>query len=370
MSDIEIPSYLKIPLKTRGTFGIWTGGPQTQNMTSLNATSLLGGLRFWTEALLRADGRQVCTKQERCTYDKDKADKTCEMCKIFGCTGISRAFSMKVNVNEDEFNKYLVNPKEPMKIPLEEKKYFRNGRTVTPTYYLKYGFRGHFDIELSMRRPLDGKSSFILPENVLTALYLMIEYGTMGANDQYGSGIVDFVEESDREFLRKICLKHISAQKSASRGVSLRDFFFFKGKVITSNVPKSVPRGMCLIRNSIREGMRQSRPELRHWFCGSLKQDQKNGNNSGSKYVMGVDEMGCLYGWGFYPRDHSQYGEERDFVLDLVRKSVRNYAGEGYQWIEFAPEKSSKDMDWNSFFTSLLGEKPWRNVSKISVPRK
>ena len=120
-----------------------------------------------------------------------------------------------------------------------------------------------------MRRPHN--RSFTLPPEVLTALYLMLEYGTFGAYDQYGCGQVN-MDADEKKALREAC----SAWKTEDRpadtgGVTLRDFFFFKGVTEAQN-----PEAMYEIRHDIRKLLRApSLPNpvatiLIHWFCDAL----------------------------------------------------------------------------------------------------
>ena len=59
MNYIELPSEMQLHLSTMNRLGIWTGGAKAGTMTAINATSILGSLRYWTEALMRADGKEL-----------------------------------------------------------------------------------------------------------------------------------------------------------------------------------------------------------------------------------------------------------------------------------------------------------------------
>ena len=69
---------LTLDLKALPGSGLWTGDAAL-NMSYIKATSILGGLRFWTEALLRSLGQDVCHDQGRCTFSK-KVGKACACC--------------------------------------------------------------------------------------------------------------------------------------------------------------------------------------------------------------------------------------------------------------------------------------------------
>ena len=193
---------LALHLKNMNEFGIWTGGYVSKTMDALNSTSFIGGLRYWSEALLRAENRNVCTI-DRCSYDPKKSHNLCDSCKLFGCTGISRAFSLQIKQHTA-----IKEGKKDRKITLDEYKYINNkNEQIIPTYYTKIGYCGDFDLKLSVLRPSFDDKSFTLPHEVLTSLYLMLEYGTLGAYDQYGCGVVDFKNSNERDLLFNIAKK-------------------------------------------------------------------------------------------------------------------------------------------------------------------
>ncbi len=74
---------------------IWTGGVD-QNCDRLHETGLIGSLRWWYEALVRALGGYACdpTSPDRCP--EQKTGKHCVACELFGCTGWARKFRLLV----------------------------------------------------------------------------------------------------------------------------------------------------------------------------------------------------------------------------------------------------------------------------------
>lgn len=57
MAETRMPSSWTLHLQTANDYGVWTGGANPKEMDSLKTTSFTGGLRFWTDALLRAEGK-------------------------------------------------------------------------------------------------------------------------------------------------------------------------------------------------------------------------------------------------------------------------------------------------------------------------
>ena len=83
---------LTIRLKTLTP--LWTGGVD-QQCDRLHETGLIGSIRWWYEALIRGLDGSACdpTSQDRCP---DDSGKRCVACQLFGCTGWSRRFRLRV----------------------------------------------------------------------------------------------------------------------------------------------------------------------------------------------------------------------------------------------------------------------------------
>lgn len=354
MNKLSLPTTLRLSLKTMNSYGIWTGGANSKEMTAVNATSVLGGLRFWAEAMLRANGATACFEKERCGK--------CEACMTFGCTGISRAFSLQVK--HENLNQSIGKATSPL--PLPQYKYQNNrGETKTPRYYLTNGYTGQLDLAMAVRRP-DAHGDFGLPPAMLTALYLMIEYGTVGAYDQYGCGLTGFADPDQKENLRELALlgaESASGGNGKAKNLALGDFFFFRGCVSKDKSREAMGEIRYLIRNVIRK---TGDERLRHWFCGSLKTDQETFSgraNSGTNYSFSIDGNGKLYGWGHFGRAGNKYAGKREAVLDLVHGTLKKALGNSLDWKEFAApgRDGTSPKDWPSYLGNLL-KSDWRTL--------
>ncbi len=98
---MQLPQPITVKVKT--ITPIWTGDAQGKT-SYVKGTSLVGGLRFWTEALLRSFGGKPCDittdrdSNSRCIYDPKAGKKEiCPACEIFGCTGKARSFMLRVS---------------------------------------------------------------------------------------------------------------------------------------------------------------------------------------------------------------------------------------------------------------------------------
>lgn len=86
---------VRVQLKAQSEF--WSGDV-LRNNNVLRETGLVGSIRWWYEALIRGLGHYACDPSEaghRCLVKKDE-DARCAACELFGCTGWSRKFSLRV----------------------------------------------------------------------------------------------------------------------------------------------------------------------------------------------------------------------------------------------------------------------------------
>jgi len=99
-------------VKIKALTPIWTGDASRRN-TTLRETGIVGSLRWWYEALIRGLGGYACdpTSDNRCLLDQNKfkkalkegkseqealSEQICPACQLFGCTGWSRKFILRI----------------------------------------------------------------------------------------------------------------------------------------------------------------------------------------------------------------------------------------------------------------------------------
>ena len=88
---------------------IWTGDINRKN-TRLITTGLLGSIRWWFEVLVRGLGghacdptsRHSCPKQVRDEKSKQKQERHCVICELFGCTGWARKFRFQARLENEQ----------------------------------------------------------------------------------------------------------------------------------------------------------------------------------------------------------------------------------------------------------------------------
>ena len=345
---------LEIPIQTLTP--VWTGDADIKT-SYLRATSFLGGLRFWGEALLRSLGGQVCdiTGDNRCVHDPDKGKEACDACRIFGCTGLGRSFALRVK------NDRKLKDKAIGKITLSHDK--DDGGKKDSTWYLTAaGKDGAFSLMVTPMRPAVG-GRFELDPVVLAALSLQLRWGTLGAKDQYGYGLV-------RGELPPWVAAQIQNWLSAGKGgandhgkgesdlVSLQDFFFFCGTPQKKNYgPKfNFPRDVPFeIRYQTRAALRTTGADsgIRHYFCGDLRDEQA------SKFNLAL-HGGAIYGWGWFPRNGIHHGQ-RERCLTALHQALGHNCRE-VRWKEFGGVRDTCDSarDWQDYLRELL-EQSWRS---------
>lgn len=363
-------------LETLPGSGIWTGSADHKKMTDIKGTSLLGGMRFWTEALLRSFGHHVCNSGGKEVFEKGKPEKICAACHSFGCTGLSRAFTLHVTPHG------------------EVREQTRSTLRATPSpkgyYSIAEGWHGRVTLSLACRRPLSWsygthgeKGRTTLPPEVLLATLLMLEYGALGAHDQYGCGLVRLQNRDELLPLLRDCpLPEDGCHPPEPGLANLQDFFFFRGRLdlkeleqqsgctVSNSGPPSlalVVRVRRLLRDSLREQGRST--VLRHWMCGNIP-DKSSGTSRakpvGSHISLGVSE-GILYGWGWLPREGiadepcQNWPAVRDETLNAVYCRLRRLCPE-LRWKEFSSSRDTcAPKVWREYVREMIS-RPWRDA--------
>lgn len=197
---------------------IWTAGVERGRMDHVHETAIVGTLRWWYEAMLRALGRDVCNPtsdypNERCPRsDKDY----CDICRLFGSTGRSRRFRLRIEGG--------VGLSQGGNVPLPSGRLHNNR---VGGWYLQGESRVG---DLILRIVPLGPESEV--RNLQVPLALIHRHAALGAKVSNGYGVVEITDESGTPTLVAATLLDQFAN-SAGNGQSgdlpdLRDFFFAK----------------------------------------------------------------------------------------------------------------------------------------------
>lgn len=101
---------------------ICTGGLEKNDNSVLHITGIKGSIRWWYEALIRGLGYYACdlASDEHCELKgqknalKDIKDKICPACYLFGCTGWSGKFILRLTEPD---NRKIINSLSKQNIP-------------------------------------------------------------------------------------------------------------------------------------------------------------------------------------------------------------------------------------------------------------
>lgn len=165
-----------IIIKIQPLTPMWTGDADRRG-ERIQATGVLGSLRWWYEALLRGLGQYACDPaQGACIYDKDKGHSSiCLACQVFGCTGFSRRFRLMLEGGGDAGQLREVRLKHP---GTNNHRGWRIPPNLAPQLQLTF-------------LPL-GPSGFGEFERgaLFFTLTLIEHYGALGAKTSHGQGII------------------------------------------------------------------------------------------------------------------------------------------------------------------------------------
>lgn len=321
------PQPIKIPFETLTP--IWTGDAGRKT-TYIKETSIIGGLRFWTEAVIRTLGKEACniTGDNPCILDKDmEIEDKCGVCQIFGCTGLGKSFSLRIkgNTTPDAIGDITF-----PKIPTAKK---------DPKWYLSDPGRiapGNNKLEMVIQ-PV--RNLTVAPE-LLLSLILMLKWGTLGAKDQFMHGMIK--ADIDQELIDRVKEQLSTPLLKSKNGLKIEDFFFFSAEL--KNYDKKIPFQIrYAVRNCFRkETNKKSKTynkesDLRHYFCGVT-----GNNNTATKYNIGITKDKKLFGWGYFPKTGSFSGRRNDCLNILQNQIALHPDTTNPQWREF---DSDRDTD-------------------------
>ena len=155
---------------------IWTGGVETGKMDRIHETGIIGSLRWWYEVLVRGLGGSACDPTEHGCPDKD--GNYCDVCAVFGTTGLQRAFRLSGAAWQNEHHQRRLTVK------------VNNNKG----WFLGRGFLGQEDVCFVPLRRVEGWKDDDLLQILRLTLKLIECWGGLGARTQQGYGVVAFDE--------------------------------------------------------------------------------------------------------------------------------------------------------------------------------
>lgn len=224
---------------------LWTGGVARGEMERIHEVGIIGGLRWWYEAIVRGLGGDVCDPtpgpdSNRCPRSNNSL---CDVCQLFGATGRSRRFRLRIQEGRRIF--------AGNNIPLPSGHPPKKGRLGG--WYLPAQAQVGSQLQLVIT-PLSTDGQV----NLLTVpLALIHQRAALGAKVSNGQGTL-FIEQNKVPIsVDEALLNQLPSGTHASAGLpDLRDFFFAK---LTFQEPTNNPNWWHSIK-----GIAEARREQLH----------------------------------------------------------------------------------------------------------
>ncbi len=223
-------------VKIRTLTPLWTGGVDG-TMDRIHETGIIGSLRWWYEAIVRGLGGSACdpTSKDRCPDD----GKYCDVCAVFGATGLQRTFRLEgpVWLNEARGNM--------LKVWVKNDKGGNN-----KGWFLGRGFLGESEMQIVPLHLPEGWKVKDLIHSLCLIMRLIECWGGLGARTQQGYGVVklDFKDFKDNGDIEEAINATKILQNRKDRRIipdnkrngtqelpTLNEFFFAKVQFSTGN---------------------------------------------------------------------------------------------------------------------------------------
>jgi len=204
---------------------LWTGGVETGRMNRIHETGIIGGLRWWYEAIVRGLGGNPCDptsegpNANRCPREIDGRDEFCPVCQLFGAMRCLRKFRLRMGDGEALFN----NNTRDILIP-SGRIHTRPRLRAGGWYLMSNSVMGN-EIPLHLI-PL--ATADVVPHLSLV-LSLIDRHAAIGAKVSNGYGVVHFYENGRpiRAYMPEILSSYSESLRQNSLP-DIRDFFFTK----------------------------------------------------------------------------------------------------------------------------------------------
>ena len=192
---------------------IWTGGVKGK-CDILHETGIIGSMRWWYEAIVRAVGGWACDPSKH----QCKDGNLCDVCLVFGTTGLKRSFRINLEYLQ---NKY---PDQELIVKVN------NNRG----WYLGCGFYSEkLEGDIVPIRSMDCINTEELYQILALTLQLAAKCGGLGSRTQQGYGVMEIKTipklkvDKALEALQKCIQSPEKQQTDTERELPRLDEFFF-----------------------------------------------------------------------------------------------------------------------------------------------
>ena len=316
---------------------LWTGGVDAGKVDRVHETGILGSLRWWYEAMVRALGNHACDPTaHKCLYDPEKpGDGICDVCRLFGATGWRRRFRLSIvdQTGPDTTSPTTISAKRPANP--------KTGRSPT-WWFADHPRSGTLRIKIQSLAPDE-------PDQVVGGLLQFIaDWSALGAKAQMGFGVIDI--KGERHDARQLYSKlaDTSGSYTYPQLPSLSNMFLAR-----VSLPGAGEKETFNLKHDLRRLFADDW-ELRHFVMGTV-----SGTRMAAKVKMSRPYGdGLMRVWGWIPEQAAVYrgSWDRARVVDGIHRHLdRNYTLE--VWREMNSPRDSVDSENSdpvAFLQSLL----------------
>ncbi len=371
---------IKVTLKTLTP--LWTGDAWGR-CEELKLTGIIGSLRWWFEALVRGMGYKACDSTgDRCQVEiKNPEDvlkihkKICPVCYLFGTTGWKSRFAVSVLKNESVLSKPY-NERIVVNINGGKSWYYESGLMGDATLKVQYDDKmitGELKEFHGTEKILTMKDVF--PSILRILLYLISEYGMLGAKTSMGYGVVKFkidnndisVTEDDWKNFENYLKLSNKFEGDINRLPNLKDFFFVKFNVTDSidNVINNV-KGFFRYQDGVIETDIINKWKEKNWCLTSpvvrkpIRKEIKKkfkGNNALRHFLMGnIQKIKALK-----EKDPTRFSA---IQVSHIYKKNNNLEFRIYGWLpDIKPINGNVD-DIIKLLQKIFEEVPWKEKER------
>lgn len=333
---------------------VWTGDSNGDG-GCIRETGIAGSLRWWYETIIRGLGLYACDPTvQSCIYDsKKQLESICLACQLFGCTGYSRRFQLRVEGGGNAGS-------------LQEVKRQNPGKNNHRGWRIPSKVAGPFTLHFLPMRP--GSLGDFERAAIYYTLHVIETYGAIGAKTSHGQGVIrvtgwshspiteasDWIREAkNRRALRKknpqpapnlsdLIGGFITLDRSCTAAacwwsqIPLSGFGRFDVNVRSSWIP-SAPAVRARLRSWLRSPANVSAPgallsdgELRcerHRLMGTIRPDPK-GSNLFVTHLYKTDAQWSMRIFAFVPQSGNTVDRAlRALLMDPARLKPEVEAG-------------------------------------------
>ncbi len=359
---------------------LWTGGVNGKCEES-KISGIIGSLRWWFEILVRGMGYYACDitsekSDKKCKVEIKKPEdvltiyeKICPVCFLFGTTGWKSRFSL--TVDEDRLGQPFEG-KINVRLSKDKKHkgwHYEAGLMGNATLVFQYD-------EFYLKEDL--KFSEVLPSIIKILLYLIQEYGMLGAKTSMGYGVVRFktdgselsIKEGDwKNFTNFLALfdnkfnpdqiddndRKRKIKNNLKNLPNLKDMFFVKFRVnsnfddILHNVKSFYRFQDGIIEGDVNKwknlGCLITSPVVRKTIRREIK-SKFNSNNDLRHFLMG--------------KVKGKNSTFSSIQVSHVYTTNENLEFRIYGWLPDKQPLKDKVQDTLSFLSQLFNDVPWR----------